>query len=252
MFIPPETIPYGRSLPVFHCHFNKGDFKKMKHLLRFVLFMLSAGLLFAQNTEAVIKEMTGTVELKTSASADWAAAKAGDRIGKNTIVSTGFKSTAILVAGNSTIVVRPLTRLSLAELINQNETETVNVNLNTGRVRVDVNPPAGSKANFTVQTPTSTASVRGTAFDMNTVNIQVLKGAVNYRPANGAFNRSVIVNAGQESWVDVTGGVIQPMTAAEIRRALPSLAGQPPANSGARLEIPNGTLEMEITLESDN
>ncbi|MDR2730076.1 MAG: FecR family protein [Treponema sp.] len=222
----------------------------MKQFLIFILLALPAGFLSAQNTEAVIKEMTGTVELKRSGSADWVSAKAGDRIGKDTVVSTGFKSTAILSAGNSTIVVRPLTRLSLAELISQNETETINVSLTTGRVRVEVNPPAGGRANFTVQTPSSTASVRGTAFEMNTVNIQVLNGAVNYSPASGTFNRTVTVNSGQESWTDaVTGDAVHPMTAAEIKRALPSLAGQPPAYGGGRLEISGGTLALEITLE---
>jgi hypothetical protein len=224
----------------------------MKHFLIFVLFTLSAGFVFAQASEAVIREMTGTVELKANASAAWVAAKAGDRIGKDTIVSTSFKSTAVIAAGNSTIVVRPLTRLSLAELITQNETETVNVSLNTGRIRVDVNPPAGSRANFIVQTPSSTSSVRGTAFDMNTVNIQVHKGAVHYRAANGTFNnRSVIVNAGQESRIDtITNSAVPPMTAAETARGLPDLPGQwayiPLANNGARLEVPGGTLTVDV------
>jgi hypothetical protein len=226
-------------------------FKKMKQLF-FILFTLSAGFLFAQNTEAVIKEMTGTVELKRSGSASWAAAKAGDRIGKDTIVSTGFKSMALLVVGNSTITVRPITRLSLAELMNQNETETINVNLATGRVRVDVNPPAGGRANLTVQTPSATASVRGTAFDMNTVNIQVQKGAVDYMAANGTFNnRPVTVTAGQESRIDtITNNAVHPITAAEAARNLPDLPGQwahiPPVNNGARLVVPDGALTVDV------
>jgi hypothetical protein len=235
----------------------------MKHLSIFILLTLSAGFLFVQAPEAFIREMTGTVELKTNASADWVSAKArlrqygrrlltnasadwvsakaGDRIGKNTIVSTSFKSTAILSAGNSTIVVRPLTRLSLAELMSQNETETVNVNLNTGRIRVDVNPPAGSKANFLVQTPMSTASIRGTAFDMNTGNIRVRKGSVNYGSANKTFNRSVRVNVGQKSWIDTrTGRTVHPNAAAEKDRSLPNLPGQDASNRGAQFAVPGG------------
>jgi len=228
----------------------------MKHFVIFILFALPAGFLFAQNPEALIREMSGTVELKTNASADWAAAQVGDRIGKNTIVSTGFKSIAFLEVGNSTIMVRPLTRLSLAELVNRNDTETINVNLNTGRVRVDVNPPVGGRANFIVQTPTATASVRGTAFNMNTDAIQVLKGAVNYKPANGTYVRSVMVNAHQESRIDTdTGSVVHPMAAAKTVRNLPDLPGQsalPPANNGAQLEVPsgNGTLTVDVAFGS--
>jgi hypothetical protein len=230
----------------------------MKHFLIFILFTLSTGFIFAQVPEAVIREMTGTVELKTSGSADWAAAKEGNRIGKDTIVSTGFKSIAVLAVGNSTIMVRPLTRLSLAELINQNETETINISLNTGRIRVDVNPPARGKASLTVQTPSVTAAVRGTKFNMNTDKIQVLEGAVNYRSTNGNFKKSVMVNAGQESWIDTrTGNTVNPMAAAESSRSLPGLAGQnsmPPANNGARHEVPdrNGTLTVDVTFENSN
>ena len=227
----------------------------MKHLVVFVLFTLSSGFLSAQAPEALIREMTGTVELKTLASADWVAAKAGDRVGKDTIVSTGFKSAAILAVGNSTVTVKPLTRLSLAELLNRNETETISINLNTGRIRADVNPPAGGKAGFTVQTPSATASVRGTKFNMNTIGIQVLEGAVNYRPTSGTFFRSVTVNAGQESRIDTnTGGAVHPMAAAETARGLPGLPGHnavPPANNGARFEVPdrNGTLTLDVNFE---
>jgi hypothetical protein len=240
-------------MSVFCWHFNLivKEIKKMKQLVIFVLLTLSAGVISAQNAEAVIKEMTGTVELKRSGSADWVAAKEGDRITKDTVVSTGFKSIAVIAAGNSTITVRPLTRLSLAELLTQNETETVNVSLNTGRIRVEVNPPAGGRANFTAQTPSSTASVRGTAFDMNTVNIQVLRGAVNYRAESGTLNRPVIVTAGQQSWIDtVTGSAVHPITAAEAMRTLPALPGQIAVQSsgnGARLEVTGG-LEMGFVL----
>jgi hypothetical protein len=230
---------------------------KMKHLFILILFTLPAGFIFAQAPEAVIREMTGTVELKTSGSAGWTAAKEKDRIVKDTVVSTGFKSTAILAVGNSTIVVRPLTRLSLAEIMNQNETETININLTSGRIRVDVKPPARGRANFTVQTPTATAAVRGTKFNMNTVKIQVLEGAVNYRPSKGN-KKSVMVNAGQESWIDTgTDSAVNPAAAAESSRSLPGLPGQnskPSSDNGARLEVPsdrNGTLTVDVTFDGD-
>jgi len=212
----------------------------MKKLIVAFVFFIAAALAFAQNPSAVIREMTGTVELKKSGSVNWTQAKAGDIIEKATIVSTGFKSSALLTVGNSTLMVRPLTRLSLEELMNQNETETINISLSTGRVKVDVKPPAGSKASFTVQSPAATASVRGTSFEMDTESIQVLEGAVSYVPtlaAAGATIRPVTVSAGEESWVDSdTGLAVAPASAAESSRTLPSLAGQ---NAGTIPE--NGT-----------
>jgi len=213
-----------------------------------ILFALAAGFVSAQISEAVILEMYGTVELKTSGAADWVAAKEGDRIAKGTMVSTGFKSGAILAVGNSTVVVRPLTRLSLTELINRDETETINLNLNSGRIRANVNPPAGSKASFSVQTPMAVASVRGTKFDMNTAKILVEEGAVFYLPVNRTKYRPVIVNAGKEAWIDArTGRAVHPMTAAEAARKLPVMPGQKaaPRDNNARPDV-NGSFTVEV------
>jgi hypothetical protein len=217
-----------------------------------VLFALAAGYVSAQSPEAVILEMSGTVELKAGGATDWVVAKEGDRIAKDTVVSTGFKSTAILAVGSSTIVVRPLTRLSLAELVNREETETININLNAGRIRTDVKPPAGSKASVTVQTPMAVASVRGTRFDMNAAKIQVDEGTVFYLPENGTLYRPVIVNAGREAWIDApTDRAVQPTAAAEVVRRLPLLPGRkalPRTDNSARGKAPdvNGSFTVDI------
>lgn len=222
----------------------------MKKLIIVLVLLSAAAFVFAQNPGAVIKEMSGTVELKKSGSADWVSAKAGDTVGRAAIVSTGFKSMAVLTVGSSTLIVRPLTRLSLEELLNRNETETININLSTGRIRVDVNPPAGSKAALTVQSPIATASVRGTAFEMDADSIQVLTGAVSYAPANPAA-RPVTVGAGQDSRVDSgTDGALSPMAAAEASQTLPLLPGQSTAQGSqtARLKLPAGSLAVDVTL----
>lgn len=197
----------------------------MKRLLIITVMITIAVLVFAQNPEAVIQEMSGTVELKAGNSTDWVPAKPGDRIEQATIVSTGFKSTALLAVGNSTITVRPLTRLSLESLMNQDDVETANIGLHTGRIRVEVKAPAGSKAGFTVQTPTATASVRGTTFDCDSENLKVLEGSVKFEPTAGG--NPVMVKAGQNSSIDtVSGKAINPLAQAEKERRLPTLAGQ--------------------------
>lgn len=228
----------------------------MKGLAFFVLCSGFGTLLFAQNaqnTEALIREMTGAVELKHPGQADWIPARAGDRVGGAAIISTGFKSTAVLSIGNSTLTVRPLTRLSLETLMNQGETETINIGLQTGRVRAEVRPPAGGRTDFTVRTPMVTASVRGTVFDLDPVNLWVSEGTVRCEAAELAGVRPVLVSTGQRSQVDSdTGRTLSPLAAAEMDRALPAMAGRealPDAGEGARPENPQGSLMLTVTLE---
>ena len=138
---------------------------------------------FAQT--GVIKELTGTVELKNSNAAEFVAAATGMEVRENTVISTGFKSMALIELGSALIAVRPLTRLTITEIRASQGTETINVNIQAGRVRVDVNPPAGTRASMSVQSPTATASVRGTGFQMDAYNIFCDDGAVYYKGNNG-------------------------------------------------------------------
>ena len=204
----------------------------MKRLIILLIILTGTVFAFAQNSGAVIRETTGTVELKIGGSTDWVAASPGDRIDRATIISTGFRSTALLAVGSSTIFVRPLTRLSLENLLNQDNTETINLGLRSGRIQVDVKAPAGSRTEFTVQSPMVTASVRGTVFDLDTENIKVFEGAVRFEPAASASG-TVVVNAGQSSQMDtIAGQVLNPLVHAETERRLPALAGQNSALSG--------------------
>jgi len=185
----------------------------------FVLMLLVCGvtLVFAEKPQAFIREMTGTVELKAPGSERWVSAKQGDRIQEATIISTGFKSTAMLSIGNSTLLVRALTRMSLESLMNQDKTDTIDIGLTTGRVRVDVKPPAGTKTDFSIKSPTATASVRGTVFEFGPGELRVIEGKVSFQPAGDLAQHPVMVEAGQQSWIDSdTGQTVTPLDAAEI------------------------------------
>jgi hypothetical protein len=204
--------------------------------------------LSAQNPSAVIRELTGTVEVKRAGSENWVTARAGDSIALSSVISTGFRSTAILSAGSSTITVRPLTRLSIDELMNQDNTETVNLTLNTGRIRADVVSPAGNRASFTVQAPAASASVRGTSFEMDTAGIRVIEGEVSYSAS--ASSKSVILTTGQQARINTaTGELILPMAAAETDGSLAALPGQGGSGSDtARFEFSAGFLEVDVIL----
>jgi hypothetical protein len=177
----------------------------------------------AQN--GVITELTGTVELKPAGQTDFIPAKAGDTVAVDTVVSTGFKSTALIRTGSTLLTVRPLTRLSLSEISSSAGTETLNVALQTGRVRVDVNPPVGTKASMTVRAPIATASVRGTSFEFDTHSLTVLNGTVDFQGSQG---RIMPVGAGSSSEINKNGRPADP-----VETFAAGLLPQPPAGSDA-------------------
>jgi hypothetical protein len=179
-------------------------------LMAGALLIFTRGI-FAQET-GYIRELSGTVETKAPGSALWVNALVGDRIGRDTLISTGFKSSAALVLGESVIMVRPLTRLSVEEIEKNQEGEQVNLYLQTGRIRAEVNLPSGGKIDFTVRSPIATASVRGTSFDFDTENLRVDEGQVQYSLANG---RVILVAGGETSYVDEANNrVLSPFVAA--------------------------------------
>ncbi|GHU14386.1 iron dicitrate transporter FecR [Spirochaetia bacterium] len=191
----------------------------MKRRVLSALFLVLTGLsAFAQT--GVITQLRGEVGLKPAGAADFTLAKAGDQVAANTIVSTGLKSTAVITVGSAVIQVRPITRLSLSEIVSQASTEKVNVNLQAGRVRVDVNPPSGTRADFTLTSPMAVASVRGTSFDMDTYNLRVTTGTVAYRGINGV---AVPVNAGASSMVNDTNGRAADPLAIQRQELLPPM-----------------------------
>ena len=136
----------------------------------------------------------------------------GKNYEKDTVVSTGFKSTALIEVGSTIITVRPLTRLTLTEIRASLKSETLNVNLQSGRVRVDVKPPAGKKASMTVSSPSVTASVRGTSFELDTNNLYVISGNVLFKGTRGA---AIFVTTGSESSTDQSGSAENPLALGE-------------------------------------
>jgi hypothetical protein len=199
----------------------------MKKTFMALVFLGAALAAYAQT--GVIQDLTGTVEIKPAGAQAFVPAKAGDTLQRNTIISTGFKSTAVIVVGNSTIIARALTRLTLAEIAATGNTETINVNLQTGRMRVDVRPPAGAKTNFTVKSPTATASVRGTSFEQDSRNLSVLTGTVAYAGLQGA---PALVSAGDESHTSEDGKAADPVASAAQSLLPPAPTGALAAGKG--------------------
>ena len=177
-----------------------------------VLLFTVSGVFAQENTmRAVIRELTGTVELQQHGSGVWEKAVQGQTVMPDTIISTGFKSSAIIVAGDSTISVRPLTRLSFREISVSQGTETINVSLQAGRVRADVKQPSGTRSSFGVQSPVATASTRGTVFEISAFELRVVEGTVEYQSASSA---PVLVDAVGYSYInEKTGNAVLPVAA---------------------------------------
>ena len=205
----------------------------MKKMALVLVLMLLAGFVFAQN--AVIRELTGTVEVGSGGS--FAPARVGEQLREDTVISTGFRSSAIVEVGSALLAVRPLTRLTLTEIRASAGNETVNVNLQAGRVRVDLNPPPGVRSSMSVTGPSTTASVRGTSFEFDTRSINVEYGAVNFR---GNRRQEYVVHGGAVSSVGNNGMALDPVILG--RSALSPLrpAGTSPGSIGGGVGIGSG------------
>jgi hypothetical protein len=217
----------------------------MKNFLFVTIFVLTGLYISAQN--AVIEQVAGTVEIKQPRETSFKKAAGGDTIFQETVISTGFKSFAVVKIGSTTITVRPLTLMSLTEIQKTAETETLQVSVQTGRVRVDVKPPAGAKANATVSGPIATASVRGTSFEFDTNNLYVNEGTVIF---SGNRGQNVLVSAGGTSRVEQTGRASNPIEERTTNLMPPSPAGtgtQDSAISGpAAAAGVSFTIELEL------
>jgi hypothetical protein len=198
----------------------------------FFVFLLVSLTFTVYSQTGFIRELTGEVELKPAGSSVFIPAQPGNEVAQNTIISTGFRSTATVVVGSTEITVRPLTRLSLSEIQSSAGTENLNVNLQAGRIRVDVKPPAGTRANTTVQSPSATASVRGTGFYMDTRNLNVTEGKVAWQ-GNDRFK--VLVGGGSSSTISFQGSAGNPNTSSPGNFFPPA-----PEGSGAAGEILTG------------
>jgi hypothetical protein len=177
----------------------------MKRKVLTVVMMMTVVMVWAQSPRAVIRSVEGTVEVKAAGTSVWRPAVIGQELEKETQVSTGFKSAAMIEIGNSKLTVRPLTRLSVGELEAATAAaDRVDLRLSAGRVRAEVKPPVGGKdIDFTVRGPAVTASVRGTVFDFDTVNLEVEEGTVAF---SGADNTAVYVGGGESSSPDPVSG----------------------------------------------
>ena len=125
------------------------------------ILVLLAVVFYSFALDGIVMEVLGKVEKQVDNS--WIALKKGDVLVPGDIVSTGFKSEAVISIGESVITVKALTRMTIEQLYEKNKNHVSSVYLDVGSVSADVKPVTNKRVGFTVKTPAVTASVRGTA-----------------------------------------------------------------------------------------
>ena len=153
----------------------------MKKAILVALITVFAALAVTAEVTAVLAEFSGKVEVKRLNGA-WTPARKGMEIDLLDTVSTGFNSSALLRIGESTIQVQPLTRLTLDKLLEQAGTLSTNLFLKVGKVTTEVRSSQGIKQDFKIQSPYSTAAVRGTRFTFDGYSLNVEEGVVIFIP----------------------------------------------------------------------
>jgi hypothetical protein len=210
----------------------------MKEFFALLLILSASWNIFAQNMEARFLEITGTVEIRAENSPDWQRAEPGGLIERNTVISTGFKSSAVISLGSSRLDIRPLTMLTLEELTRRDDTEETSLYLRSGRIRAVVTPPTGQGVDFTVGSPVVTASVRGTSFEFDGRHLRVEDGRV---LLTGLSGQKVYVAGIQRSYADESNQnrIVPPFEAeaALLRPVIPEInntgSGTEPPETGA-------------------
>jgi len=144
--------------------------------LSFALLLAGSGLWAAP--QAVLQSLKGKVEVRVPGTAAWVAASEGEALDPATVLSTGFDSSVVVVIGKTTIQVKPLTRLTIDKLVEEGATVKTSTFLRVGNISASVKSAEGVKQDFKVQSPFSTASVRGTEFEFDGIKLSVREGLV--------------------------------------------------------------------------
>lgn len=148
--------------------------------------------------DAVVRRIEGKVEVKAQ-DGGWTPAETGQGITRNTFVSTGFDSKAVLELGGATLEVRELTRMKLERIVEKSDSVDTDLFLDVGKVSAEVKTTEGLRNNFKLRSPVSTAAVRGTTFIFDGYTLWVIEGNV---VLQNRIGQSRQVRAGQESTTD--------------------------------------------------
>ncbi len=205
----------------------------MRRVSLALLILMSTAAVWAQ-TDAVVQRVSGKVEVMQPGGS-WVAATAGMRLARGASVSTSFQSEATLALGSSVLQVKPLTRMRIDQLAQQQGTVSTDLYLRVGRVRAEVKGVEGLRQDFKVRSPVSTAAVRGTSFGCDGVNTDVQGGLVTI---SNQFGQSKTLGEGEQGSTaggEPTGGEEkkEEQSTTQTSTGRSSLGAPPPPTTGS-------------------
>ncbi|UCF12797.1 MAG: FecR domain-containing protein [Thermoplasmatales archaeon] len=162
-------------------------------IIGFIWFTLTTDVVNAQ----LIVE-SGTVQVK-HVGGSWISAENSMLLSQSDSVKTGDNTSASIILFESSIIrLDNNTEVTIQELIQLDEETSVKIKQDAGRTWNTISKMSGID-NYDVQTPTTVASVRGTAF----VVIVQSNGTTYYGVAHGILNVSYVSNGTIQGVVDL-------------------------------------------------
>ncbi len=161
---------------------------KLSFIKKSILAAIFATSVFAYADTATVISVTGKVEVNRKDA--WVPVTKDTVIREGEVISTGFKSEALVKYKDSVMKLGPLTRITLEKLASSDSKENVSVYLSTGTVRSSVSHSENKRVSYTVRNPIAVASVRGTEFEMDGLaNVDCFDGGVFVVPAENVDPR---------------------------------------------------------------
>jgi len=131
-------------------------------------FAFTSNALKEETLKGSISNLVGDVEISKDAGKTWKALTKGVSIEKGDLVSTSFDSTATIQFAHGNFNIAPMTQIRVDEFLNKDNLERAQLYMNVGRISARIDKPANIRADFSVTTPTASASVRGSGMTIAT------------------------------------------------------------------------------------
>lgn len=152
--------------------------------LSFKFFPLLAFAVFAgfsaSALEAKFVSIEGKVEILEGGM--WIPVEEGDIIQeRGAVISTGFKSNAVVSVKETNFTLGPLTRITIENMVAMENKDSTQIYIDSGSLKANVSSSDGRKVGFKVRSAVATASVRGTEFKVTSSGrLSVTQGLVSF------------------------------------------------------------------------
>jgi len=172
-------------------------------------------------TQIILNDIKGKVEVKAYDATIWSPATEGMTVALSTTVSTGFDSSVTIKMDKNNLYIKPLTRMAIDKLVEDQGTVSTTCYLRVGSVKASIKSAEGVKQDFKVQSPYSTASVRGTVFTYTGLSLITTEGTVLLYPGTPVREFSAAVINGMSIRANNAGSAT---SATQIQTLSPSAA----------------------------